>query len=93
MLDIADLPEEQKAVMLFLLRDSGNLDGVTFDVLRAQFGTALDLRGALAELIQRGLLTESGDPPNLCYRVTLGRKRGARSGRGAGLFDSITDEQ
>jgi len=83
-LDITDLPQEQKQLMLSLLRDQGGaVDGVTRDSLDSKWGgTLANLDATLTELTRNGWLIVSGEVPNQRYRVNLRAKRGSKGGFG-----------
>jgi len=80
-LDLADLPGDQKVIMLTLLRDSASgFDGVSADVLRSkvegkveQFDQTVDM------LAQQGWLIAMGEPSNARYRLNFRAKRGSHS--------------
>lgn len=81
-LDLADLPPEQKAIMLTLLRDqAGSAQGVTGDALRAKVAARVgDFEAVLSELNRLGWLIVSGEAPNLWYRVNFRAKRSSHGG-------------
>lgn len=83
-LDITDLPQEQKQLMLALLRDQGGaMDGVTRASLDNKWSESLnDLDATLAELARNGWLIVLGEAPNQRYRVNLRAKRGSKGGFG-----------
>jgi hypothetical protein len=90
-LDIADLPTDQRQLMLGLLRDQGGTDaGVPLHVLRTKFGDKIaDVEGTLAELSKRRWVILMGEAPNVFYRVNLRAKRG--SGEEFGLWSILND--
>jgi hypothetical protein len=90
-LDITDLPQDQKQLMLTLLRDQGGaVDGVTREALHSKFSDKLgDLDATLAQLARNGWLIVMGEAPNLRYRVNLKAKRGSTGG--FGLWSVISD--
>lgn len=81
-LDLADLPPDQKAIMLTLLRDqAGSAQGVTGDALRSKLEARVaDFDTVLGDLERLGWLIVSGEAPNLHYRVNLRAKRPGQSG-------------
>ena len=83
-LDITDLPQEQKQLMLSLLRDQGGAtDGVTRDSLDHKWSSTLgNLDETLNELARNGWLIVLGEAPNQRYRVNLRAKRGSKGGFG-----------
>jgi hypothetical protein len=89
-LDITDLPQEQKQVMLSLLRDQdGTVDGVTRDSLSIKFSDKLNhLDTTLYELTHKGWLIVLGEAPNQRYRVNLRAKRGSH---GLGLWSVLAE--
>ncbi len=89
--DLADLPEEQKRIMLALLRDPGSgFEGVPPDTLRARLdGGAESLNETLAQLVRLHWLITLGEPPNLRYRLNFRAKRGSVSG--FNLWSILTD--
>jgi hypothetical protein len=90
-LDLAELPGDQKLIMLALLRDSASaFDGVPTDVLRSkvdgkveQFDPTVDL------LAQQGWLIVMGEAPQTRYRLNFRAKRGSRSS--FNLWTILTD--
>jgi len=91
-LDLTELPPEQKAVMLTLLRDqAGSVQGVTGSDLRARVAArVVDFDGVLAELERLGWLIVSGEAPNLYYRVNF-RARRANQGGVLSLWAVLSD--
>ena len=89
--DLADLPGDQKQIMLALLRDSASgFEGVATDDLRAkvvgkvqQFDDTLDL------LVRQHWLIALGEPAHLRYRLNFRAKRGSTSS--FNLFTILTD--
>lgn len=90
-LDITDLPQDQKQLMLSLLRDQGGaVEGVTRDALDNKWsGTLGNLDATLTELARNGWLIILGDAPNQRYRVNLRAKRGSKGG--FGLWSVLAD--
>ncbi len=90
-LDLAELPGDQKMIMLALLRDSASaFDGVSGEALRAkvdgkvqQFDPTIDL------LAQQGWLIVMGEAPQERYRLNFRAKRGSRSA--FNLWTILTD--
>ena len=89
--DLADLPGDQKQIMLALLRDSASgFEGVPAELLRAKvdgkverFDQTLDL------LVQQNWLIVLGEPSHLRYRLNFRAKRGSTSS--FNLFTILTD--
>src|SRR5690606_26354250 len=81
-LDITDLPQEQKQLMLSMQRDQGGeVDGVIHDSLDSKRGgTLTNLDATLNELPRNGWLIVSGEVPNQRNRVNLRAKRGSKGG-------------
>lgn len=81
-LDLADLPPEQKAIMLTLLRDqAGSVQGVTGSALRTKVSArVVDFDSVLSELERLGWLIVSGEAPNLHYRINFRAKRTSQGG-------------
>jgi hypothetical protein len=96
-LDITELPNDQRQVVLSLLRDqAGSNDGVTRDVLGSKLTDKLnDLDAILIELARNGWVIVLGEAPNLRYRVNLRAKRASTAGFGLWsiLSDRIAKEQ
>ncbi len=91
-LDIADLPEPQRRVMLALLRDPRSTsDGTAEETLVNKFGETEELFGTLNELIGAGWLIAMGEPPRLRYKVNLRRKRGSSGSMWASLSDYLNE--
>jgi|SRR5215207_4437590 hypothetical protein len=90
-LDIADLPEDQKRILLWMLRDrSAGSDGVTADVLQSKLENApKNCASILKDLARSGWVIGLGEPPNLRFKVNLRRKRGSNAG--FGLWSIIND--
>ncbi|MFQ3567566.1 MAG: hypothetical protein SNJ59_11265 [Aggregatilineales bacterium] len=95
-LDIADLPNEQKQIMLFLLREHSGPDGaVEVETLRTRLKEKVhDFDSALKSLMANGWLIEMGEAPNQRYRVNLRVRRGSEAGIGLWslLFERISKD-
>lgn len=78
-LEIADLPNDQRRILLWLLRDRrASTDGATPDVVQNRLEDApSDCTGILQELAVTGWVIKMGEPPNIRYKVNLRRKRGS----------------
>ena len=75
--DLADLPPDQRRVMLGMLRDAeASTHGLTAAALRHKFATVDDLEDVLAFLTQHGWLIARGEEP-VRYKVNLRRRRGS----------------
>lgn len=70
-LEIAQLPEPQKSIMFFLLRDEKAAKGLTLPELAAIFPNEA-LEDTIQKLIEDGWLV---DTPEGNYKVNLGRSR------------------
>jgi hypothetical protein len=92
MLDIADLPGDERTVMLSLMREQkGSSTGVGLHALHLALHEKVnDIEQVLKHLAQRGLLIVSGEAPDLVYRVNLRAKRGSNRG-GFGLWSVLGD--
>ncbi|KXK17843.1 MAG: hypothetical protein UZ15_CFX003002339 [Chloroflexi bacterium OLB15] len=90
-LDIADLPADQRQVMLSLLREqAGTTDGVAIEFLNTKFaGKITDIESVLEHLVRDGWLIVFGEKPNLHYRVNLRAKRGSNAS--FGLWSVLSD--
>ena len=90
-LDLADLPGDQKLIMLTLLRDSASgFDGVAGEALRAKVdGKVTQFEATLELLAQQGWLIVLGDAPQQRYRLNFRAKRGSTSG--FNLWTILTD--
>ena len=82
--DLIKLKGTQKSVMLFMLRDTeAAMQGITLKDLREKLpDLAAELPKAMTELTNQGWLFQSGEAPNLRYRVHMRRKRGSELGLG-----------
>jgi hypothetical protein len=80
-IDLADLPSDQKKIMLTMLRDPASaFDGVPAAVLTEKLkDTVLTLNETLAQLVSQTWLISLGEPPNVRYRLNLRAKRGSTS--------------
>ncbi len=79
--DLADLPIEQRQMMLALLRDStSTFDGVKLETLREKLqGKDEYFDETLALLVRNRWLIALGEAPNLRYRLNFRAKRGSNS--------------
>lgn len=89
-LEIADLPGDQRTIMLTLLRDQAAKEtGVTDAALRAKVSARVgDYDAALHLLTREGWIVTSGEAPNLYYRVNF---RPKRASSGFGLWSVLGD--
>ncbi len=77
--ELADLPDMQRQVMLFVLRHAHRSDGsVSHQALQEAFTDAQALAQALEVLVRRGWLIARGQPPEERYAVNFRRKRASR---------------
>lgn len=90
-LEIADLPDKERRIMLWLLRDRTAASvGVTAEVVQTSMDEApQDCSSVLQALAKDGWLISMGEPPNIRYKVNLRRKRG--SSLGFGLWTILAD--
>jgi hypothetical protein len=90
-LDIVNLPDEQRRIMLWMLRDQeASVNGVTLDSLMARLQNApADCRALLLDLSQNGWVIRTGEAPHERFKVNLRRKRG--STQGFGLWSILSD--
>jgi hypothetical protein len=90
-LDLADLPGDQKLIMLALLRDSASaFDGVSTEALRTKVDGKVEQFDATVDLLtQQGWLIALGEPENLRYRLNFRAKRGSQSS--INLWTILTD--
>lgn len=81
-LDLAELPADQKKVMLALLRDQPQYpDGMPAAVLKAQIGDAVEDIDATLDTLQREnwvTITDEGEP--LRYRIAFRPRRAKKTG-------------
>jgi hypothetical protein len=87
--DLISLKGAQKAVMLFMLRNSeAATQGITLQDLRESLPDVADvLPKAVTELANQGWLFLSGESPNVRYRVHMRRTR--RSELGLGIWSTL----
>lgn len=80
-IDLADLPPDQKKIMLTMLRDPASaFEGVPASVLTDKLNdTVTTLNETLAQLVSQTWLISLGEPPNVRYRLNLRAKRGSMS--------------
>jgi hypothetical protein len=90
-LEIAELPDSQRRIMLWMLRDrSASTEGVDVVTLQTKIPNLPDDYGDVMESLARdGWLITMGESPNFRYKVNLRRKRG--STMGFGLWSIISD--
>jgi hypothetical protein len=90
-LEISELPDSQRRIMLWMLRDrSASTEGVDLVTLKTRLSNLPDDYAAVMEtLAHDGWLITMGETPNLRYKVNLRRKRG--STMGFGLWSIISD--
>jgi hypothetical protein len=90
-LDIVDLPDDQRKIMLWMLRDRETAaKGITPESLQTSMKDAPDNCVAILEkLAHNGWVVTIGEPPQLRYKVYLRRKRGSTSG--FGLWTLLAD--
>jgi hypothetical protein len=78
-LDIADLPDEQRQVMVSFLRDAKETAGIlTFDALQDKHKDLDDLSDVLADLTKSNWLIRLGEEPHVRYKVNFRRRRASR---------------
>ena len=80
-IDLADLPIEQRQMILTLLRDSASaLEGVKRETLREKLeGKDDNFDETLALLVRNHWLIVLGEEPNVRYRLNFRAKRGSSS--------------
>lgn len=90
-LDITNLPEDQRRILLWLLRDrTASTEGVPASVLQSQMENPPDdCADVLKGLARSGWVISLGEPPNVRYKINLRRKRGTTIG--FGLWTLISD--
>ncbi|GEM_PF-1522752 len=77
--ELAELPDVQRQVMLFVLRQAHRSGGsVERSALDQAFTDRQGLADALDVLVRRGWLIARGEPPNVHYSVNFRRKRASR---------------
>lgn len=83
-LEIADLPDSQRRILLWMLRDrSAAADGVGAVGIRERMPDApADCAQIVDLLAHSGWVIAMGEAPNVRYKVNLRRKRGSTSGFG-----------
>lgn len=95
-LEIADLPDHERRIMLWLLRDRTAASiGVTAEIVQTNMDDAPgDCNGVLLKLAKDGWVISMGEPPGVRYKVNLRRKRGSNFGFGLWtiLADRISQE-
>lgn len=88
-LELTELPDTQRQVMLYFLREARSRGGeAEYAQLRARFIACEDLDCVLEELTRHGWLIVLGEAPNLRYRINLRRKRGSQIG--PDLWNTLT---
>lgn len=94
-LEIADLPDSERRILLWMLRDrAAAADGVAAGAIGERMPDApVNAAGIIYTLARSGWLIALGEAPNVRYKVNLRRKRGSRSGFGLWtlLNDRISD--
>lgn len=90
-LDLADLPDDQRQVIVTLLRETAsNLEGVGSDTLHARLDVRIENLDETLALLQRyHWVIAFGEPPRQRYRLNLRAKRG--SSTGFNLWAVLTD--
>lgn len=80
--DLTDLPEEQKRIMLSLLRNQGESpEGVARETLQSKLDGSLEnFDTLLNSLTQNGWIVTMGEPPNLRYRIRFRARRSQTTG-------------
>jgi hypothetical protein len=80
--DLTDLPNEQKRIMLSLLRNQGDApEGVSRQTLQDKTDGSLDDFDSLLNILTRnGWVVTLGEPPNLRYRVRFRARRSQQTG-------------
>lgn len=83
-LDIVNLPDEQRRILLWMLRDQeASTSGITADKLTSQLpNTPTNAADILNDLARGGWLISVGEPPHVRFKVNLRRKRGGSEGFG-----------
>jgi hypothetical protein len=81
-LDLTDLPDDQRQIMLGLLRDPASTnEGVTLDALSTRLeGKVEQLDDGVALLVRQGWLIGLGEPSRLRYRPNFRTKRSSLTG-------------
>lgn len=89
-LELADLPDPQRQIMLYFLREARAAGGeVEHAHLQARFIALDDLPQVLDDLTRNGWLIALGEAPRLRYRLNLRHKRGSQGG--LDLWNTLTD--
>lgn len=90
-LEIADLPDAERRILLWMLRDrDAAADGVGAASLHERMPNAPADCAKIIELLARsGWVIALGEAPNVRYKVNLRRKRGSASG--FGLWSVLND--
>ena len=83
-LEIADLPDAQRRILLWMLRDrAAASDGVAAQGIRDRMPDAPSDCAKIVDLLARsGWVIALGEAPHVRYKVNLRRKRGSTSGFG-----------
>lgn len=90
-LDLADLPEPERRILLSLLRLNAS-QGATSDTLREHLNdgtTADDLTPRLERLVRDGWLLRVAEGQEARYRVNLRHKQKPLSGLWSSLYDRL----
>jgi hypothetical protein len=90
-LEIADLPDSQRRILLWMLRDRATAaDGIGATTLYERMPDAPDdCLKVISALARSGWVIALGEAPNVRYKVNLRRKRGSASG--FGLWSVLND--
>jgi hypothetical protein len=90
-LEIAGLPDPQRRILLWLLRDrAASTQGATAETVQTKMNNPPENCGSiLAKLAQEGWVIVMGEAPAQRYKVNLRRKRG--STLGFGLWSIVSD--
>jgi hypothetical protein len=80
--DLTDLPEDQKRIMLSLLRNQGEApEGVPRETLQSKLeGSVENFDSQLNTLTQNGWIVTMGEAPNLRYRIRFRARRSQTTG-------------
>jgi hypothetical protein len=83
-LEIAELPDSQRRILLWMLRDrAAASDGVAASGIRERMPDPPDDYARIIDLLARsGWVIALGEAPNVRYKVNLRRKRGSTSAFG-----------
>jgi hypothetical protein len=93
--DLVDLPDTERQIMLFLLREqSASIHGLSYEIMEQNLKNIENLPTAVAELTKQSWLIKLGEPPNIRYKVNLRRKPGTkhRSSIWTAITDHLMDE-